>query len=48
LLERGVDGLFRMHQRRKFDFRGGRQLGWEHSEKNGVSKRGFSPHKRWR
>ncbi len=20
----------------------------EHSEKNGVSKRGFSPHKRWR
>ena len=23
LLQRGVDGLFRMHQRRKFDFRGG-------------------------
>ena len=29
LLQRGVDGLFRMHQRRKFDFRGGRQLGFE-------------------
>jgi hypothetical protein len=29
LLRRGVDGLFRMHQRRKFDFRGGRQLGFE-------------------
>ena len=29
LLPRGVDGLFRMHQRRKFDFRGGRQLGFE-------------------
>ena len=29
LLLRGVDGLFRMHQRRKFDFRGGRQLGFE-------------------
>jgi hypothetical protein len=25
--ERGVDGLFRMHQRRKFDFRRGRRLG---------------------
>ena len=29
LLQRGVDGLFRIHQRRKFDFRGGRQLGFE-------------------
>jgi DDE family transposase len=29
LIQRGVDGLFRMHQRRKFDFRGGRQLGYE-------------------
>ena len=29
LLERGVDGLFRMHQRRKFDFRRGRRLGSE-------------------
>jgi Transposase DDE domain len=29
LLHRGVDGLFRMHQRRKFDFRKGRQLGFE-------------------
>ena len=29
LLPRGVNGLFRMHQRRKFDFRGGRQLGFE-------------------
>jgi hypothetical protein len=27
LSERGVDGLFRMHQRRKFDFRRGRRLG---------------------
>jgi len=27
LLERGVDGLFRMHQRRKVDFRRGRRLG---------------------
>ena len=27
--ERGVDGLFRMHQRRKFDFRRGRRLGVE-------------------
>jgi hypothetical protein len=26
---RGVDGLFRMHQRRKFDFRRGRRLGVE-------------------
>ena len=26
---RGVDGLFLMHQRRKFDFRGCRQLGFE-------------------
>jgi DDE family transposase len=29
LIERRVDGLFRMHQRRKFDFRGGRHLGFE-------------------
>ena len=29
LLERVVDGLFRMHQRRKFDFRRGRRLGSE-------------------
>jgi Transposase DDE domain len=29
LLERGVDGVFRMHQRRKFDFRRGRCLGIE-------------------
>jgi hypothetical protein len=29
LIHRGVDGLFRMHQRRKFDFRRGRQLGTE-------------------
>jgi hypothetical protein len=29
LSERGVDGLFRMHQRRKFDFRKGRCLGLE-------------------
>jgi hypothetical protein len=29
LLERGVDGLFRMHQRRKFDFDRGRRLGPE-------------------
>jgi Transposase DDE domain len=29
LSERGVDGLFRMHQRRKFDFRKGRCLGIE-------------------
>jgi len=29
LLLRGVDGLFRMHQRRKFDFRRGRRLGVE-------------------
>jgi hypothetical protein len=27
LSEQGVDGLFRMHQRRKFDFRRGRRLG---------------------
>lgn len=27
--QRGVDGLFRMHQRRKFDFRRGRRLGIE-------------------
>ncbi len=27
LSERGVDGLFRMHQRRKFDFRRGRRIG---------------------
>jgi Transposase DDE domain len=29
LPQRGVDGLFRMHQRRKFDFRRGRRLGIE-------------------
>jgi hypothetical protein len=29
LAQRGVDGLFRMHQRRKFDFRRGRRLGIE-------------------
>ncbi len=29
LTQRGVDGLFRMHQRRKFDFRRGRRLGVE-------------------
>src|SRR3954453_564668 len=29
LSRRGVDALFRMHQRRKFDFRRGRQLGIE-------------------
>jgi Transposase DDE domain len=29
LLERGVDGMFRMHQCRKFDFRRGRRLGTE-------------------
>jgi hypothetical protein len=29
LSQRGVDGLFRMHQRRKFDFRKGRCLGIE-------------------
>ena len=29
LMQRSVDGLFRMHQRRKFDFRGGRHLGSE-------------------
>ena len=29
LSARGVDGLFRMHQRRKFDFRRGRRLGVE-------------------
>jgi Transposase DDE domain len=29
LSERGVDGLFRMHQRRKYDFRRGRRLGVE-------------------
>jgi hypothetical protein len=29
LIGRGVDGLFRMHQRRKFDFRRGRVLGAE-------------------
>ena len=29
LMRRGVDGLFRMHQRRKFDFRRGRRLGVE-------------------
>jgi hypothetical protein len=29
LTRRGVDGLFRMHQRRKFDFRRGRRLGVE-------------------
>jgi hypothetical protein len=29
LTERGVDGLFRMHQRRKYDFRRGRRLGVE-------------------
>jgi Transposase DDE domain len=29
LKQRGVDGLFRMHQRRKFDFRRGRRLGIE-------------------
>ena len=27
LLERGIDGVFRMHQRRKVDFRRGRRLG---------------------
>jgi DDE family transposase len=29
LPERGLDGLFRMHQRRKYDFRRGRRLGVE-------------------
>lgn len=29
LAQRGVDGLFRMHQRRKFDFRRGQRLGVE-------------------
>ena len=29
LSQRGVDGLFRMHQRRKYDFRRGRRLGVE-------------------
>jgi Transposase DDE domain len=29
LSERGIDGLFRMHQRRKYDFRRGRRLGVE-------------------
>jgi Transposase DDE domain len=29
LAERGLDGLFRMHQRRKYDFRRGRRLGVE-------------------
>jgi Transposase DDE domain len=29
LLHRGVDGLFRMHQRRNYDFRRGRRLGVE-------------------
>ena len=29
LMHRDVDGLFRMHQRRKFDFRRGRRLGLE-------------------
>jgi hypothetical protein len=29
LFERGLDGLFRMHQRRKYDFRRGRRLGVE-------------------
>ena len=29
LVERGVDGLFRMHQRRKYDFRRGTRLGIE-------------------
>ena len=29
LQRRGVDGLFRMHQRRKYDFRRGRMLGIE-------------------
>lgn len=29
LVERGLDGLFRMHQRRKYDFRSGRPLGVE-------------------
>jgi hypothetical protein len=29
LSQRGVDGVFRMHQRRKFDFRRGRRLGIE-------------------
>lgn len=29
LNQRGVDGLFRMHQRRKYDFRRGRRLGVE-------------------
>jgi hypothetical protein len=29
LLKRGVDGLYRMHQRRKYDFRRGRRLGVE-------------------
>lgn len=29
LRQRGVDGLFRMHQRRKYDFRRGRRLGVE-------------------
>jgi hypothetical protein len=29
LSQRGVDGLFRMHQRREFDFRRGRRLGIE-------------------
>jgi Transposase DDE domain len=29
LTRRGVDGVFRMHQRRKFDFRRGRCLGFE-------------------
>jgi hypothetical protein len=29
LVQRGIDGLFRMHQKRKFDFRRGRRLGVE-------------------
>ncbi len=29
LSQRGVDGLFRMHQRRRYDFRRGRRLGIE-------------------
>ena len=29
LVQRGIDGLFRMHQQRKYDFRRGRRLGVE-------------------
>ena len=38
LMQRDVDGLFRMYQGRKFDFRRGRRLGVEDTSSLGPSR----------